>query len=134
MLKIRMKAGHGMGQGMSETIATHHGVVDRAILETLQDSFVTADLLRAIDAVDRSDDISEARRLRVRFQLLRLHGMAQLLVKGYAGAGIAAREPIWELAEEIAEDLAGGPADFSAEVALVERLAGLRPRDADDAR
>ncbi|MBP2232529.1 hypothetical protein J2847_005858 [Azospirillum agricola] len=79
--------------------------------------------------MDRSDDISEARRLRVRAQLLRLHAMAMAVVNGYGAGTVTPREPIWELAEEIAEDLDGGAADFSAEVALVERLAGLRPWD-----
>lgn len=115
----------------NETLQTRYGLVDRTTLERLRDRFVTADLLHAVDTVDASDDISETRRMRLRTQLLRLHGMAMALINGF-GAGVTPGEPIWELADEIAEDLEGGAADFSGIVTMLHQLTALEPHDADD--
>lgn len=113
-------------------VDTLYGPVDQAALERLQDSFVTADLLKAVDAVDASDDLSETRRMRARTLLLRLHGMAQALVNGYGGGMTPPSAPIWELAEDAADELRGAAADFTREAALLDRLAALCPRDVGD--
>jgi hypothetical protein len=113
-------------------IDTLYGPVDQAALKRLRGSFVTADLLKAVDSVDASDDLSEARRLRARALLLRLHGMAQALVNGYGGGMTPPDAPIWDLAEDAADELRGGAADFTREAALRHRLAALRPRDVGD--
>lgn len=113
----------------NETLQTRYGLVDRTTLERLRDHFVTADLLKAVDA---SDDLSETRRMRVRTLLLRLHGMAQAFVNSYGGGMTPPSAPIWDLAEDAADELRGGAADFMREAALLDRLAALRPRDVGD--
>jgi len=52
--------------------------------------------------------------------------MARHLIDGDAPA-LSAQEPIWQLAEEIADELDACAADSSHAAALVGRLARLRP-------
>jgi hypothetical protein len=100
-------------------VETAFGAVDAGVLKELKGAFPTSDLRRAADAI-------EARRLWLRDSLERLYGMARHLVDGEPPA-MAAEEPIWQLAEEIADELDACAADFSRTTALVGRLARLRP-------
>jgi hypothetical protein len=104
-----------------KTVATAYGTVDAAELRELPGRFATADLLKAAEAV-------EAQGLWLRDSLVRLHGMARHLVDG-APASLAAQEPVWQLAEEIADQLDASAAELVQTTRLVDRLARLRPRD-----
>lgn len=104
-----------------KTVETAYGTVDAAVLRTLRGSFPTADLLRAADTI-------EAQRLWLRSSLLRLHGMAHHLIDG-APQTVTAKEPIWQLAEEIADQLDAYTAELSDTSRLVDRLGRLRPPD-----
>jgi hypothetical protein len=57
---------------------------------------------------------------------------ADAVAKGRNHDHPAPGEPIWELADEIAEDLEGGAADFSGIVTMLHQLTALEPHDADD--
>jgi hypothetical protein len=102
-----------------KTIESAYGTVDAVVLRELQGRFPTADLLKAAEVV-------EAQRLWLRDSLVRLHGMARHLVDS-APATLAAQEPVWQLAEEIADQLDASAAAFADARRLVDRLARLRP-------
>ena len=78
-----------------DTTETAYGTVDAAALKELQGGFPTADLLQAAESI-------EARRVWLRDSLVRLHEMTRHLIDG-APATPAAQEPVWQLAEEIAD-------------------------------
>ena len=98
---------------------TTYGTVDAEALKELQGRFPTSDLLKAADSI-------EAQRLWLRDSLVRLHEMARHLIDG-APATLAAQEPVWQLAEEIADQLDACAAELADTTRLVERLARLRP-------
>ncbi len=104
-----------------ETVDTAYGTVDAAVLRNLKGSLPTSDLLKAADSI-------EARRLWLRSSLLRLHGMARHLIDG-APLTVTAVEPIWQLADEIADELDASTVDLSGVTKLVDRLGRLRPPD-----
>ena len=103
------------------TVETPYGTVDAAMLGTLRGSFPTPDLLKAADAI-------EAQRRWLRSSLLRLHGMVHHLLDG-APVTVRAKEPVWQLAEEIADQLDACAAELSGTSRLVDRLGRLRPPD-----
>jgi hypothetical protein len=103
------------------TLDTAYGTVEAAALRELQGRFSTADLLKAAESI-------EAQHLWLRDSLVRLHGMARHLIDG-APATLAAQEPVWQLAEEIADQLDASAAGLADAMSLVDRLARLRPPD-----
>jgi hypothetical protein len=109
------------GRDDLKTVETAYGTVDAAVLRELPGRFPTPDLLKAAEAI-------EAQRLWLRDSLMRLHGMARHLVDG-GPATPGAQEPIWQLAEEIADQLEACTAAFADTTRLVDRLARLRPPD-----
>jgi hypothetical protein len=110
----------------SNTAETAYGKVNAAVLSDLQGRFPTADLLKAAEAIG-------AEHLWLRDSLVRLHGMARHLVDG-APAAQGAQEPVWQLAEEIADQLDASLAQIAGTIRLVERLARLRPPDRERLR
>ncbi len=104
-----------------KTVETAYGAVDAVALRELQGRFPTPDLLKAAEAI-------EAQRLWLRDSLVRLHGMARHLVDS-APATLAAQEPVWQLAEEIADQLDVCAAELADTTRLVDPLARLRPPD-----
>ena len=103
-------------------VETEHGTIDADVLAELQQSFATSDLLAAIDAID----VSEGRQKWLHACLLRLHAMANHLING-ASQTVTGEEPIWQLAEEIADELDAYTANLSHITKLVDRLGQLRP-------
>jgi hypothetical protein len=114
--------------GAIKTVETAYGTVDAAVLAQLHQSFVPSDLLAAVDAIDARDDVSETRRMWLRSSLLRLYGMASHLIIG-APLTVSAKEPVWQLAEEIADELDASPGHLPEITELVDRLGRLRPPD-----
>jgi hypothetical protein len=104
------------------TIETNHGVVDATVLAELRQGFATSDLVAAIDALDAG----EARHKWLRACILRLHAMAAHLVNG-APQTVSGEEPIWQLAEEIGDELDAHAAALSRMTKLINRLGRLRP-------
>jgi hypothetical protein len=102
-----------------KTIETVYGTVDAVVLSEIRGRFPTSDLLKAAEAV-------EAQRLWLRDSLVRLHRMAHHLLDS-APATLTAQEPVWQLAEEIADQLDASAAAFGDARRLVDRLARLRP-------
>jgi hypothetical protein len=107
-----------------ETVETKHGTIDAGVLAELKQSFATSDLLTAIDAIDAS----EGRQKWLHACLLRLHAMANHLING-APQTVTGEEPIWQLAEEIGDELDAHTASLGHAARLVDRLGQLRPND-----
>ena len=104
------------------TIETDHGTLDADVLAELQRSFATSTLLTAIDTIN----VDDARHEWLRACLLRLHAMANHLIHG-APQTVTGEEPIWQLAEEIGDELDAYTANLSHIAKLVDRLGQLRP-------
>jgi hypothetical protein len=102
-------------------VETDYGSVDAAVLKKLKDGFLASDLMNAADRID-------AQRLWLRSSLLRLYGMAHHVIDG-APLTVTSKEPIWQLAEEIADQLDACIAVLSGTTRLVDRLGRLRPPD-----
>ena len=105
-------------------VETAHGSIDADVLAELRQGFATSELLAAVDAID----ISEGRRKWLRSSLLRLHAMASHLISG-APQTVTGAEPIWQLAEEIADELDANVANLSHITRLIDRLGRLRPNN-----
>lgn len=103
-------------------VETEHGALDADVLAELQQSFATADLLTAIDTID----VGAGRQKWLRACLLRLHAMANHLING-APQTVTGEEPIWQLAEEVGDELEAYTANLSHITKLVDRLGQLRP-------
>ncbi|HWL72631.1 MAG TPA: hypothetical protein VNQ74_02015 [Burkholderiaceae bacterium] len=103
-------------------IDTDHGALDADVLAALQRDFPTSDLLVAVEDLD----VSKGRQQWLRACLLRLHGMANHLIKG-APQTVAGEETIWQLAEEVGDELDAYTANLSHITKLVDRLGRLRP-------
>ncbi len=104
------------------TIDTNHGAVDAAVLAELRESFATSDLVAAVDALDAG----EARHRWLRACILRLHAMAAHLIND-APRTVTGEEPIWQLAEEIGDELDARATSLSRATELINRLGCLRP-------
>ena len=105
-------------------IETKHGTLDAYVLAELQQSFATSDLLTAIETIE----VAEGRQKWLRACLLRLHAMANHLIHG-APQTVIGEEPIWQLAEEIGDELDAYTANLSHITKLVDRLGQLRPNE-----
>jgi hypothetical protein len=103
-------------------VETDHGALDADVLAALQQDFATSDLLVAIDDLD----VGKGRQQWLRACLLRLHGMANHLING-APQTVAGEETIWQLAEEVGDELDAYAANLSHITKLVDRLGRLRP-------
>jgi hypothetical protein len=104
------------------TIQTEHGTVDAGVLAELRQSFATSDLIAAVDALDAG----EARQKWLRASISRLHAMASHLIND-APKTVTGQESIWQLAEEIGDELDAHAASLSRITKLIDRLGCLRP-------
>jgi len=109
------------------TIESRYGTIDAEVLAELRRSFATSDLIAAIGALDEN----ESRQQWLRRCLLRLHAMASHLINGTTPQTVTGSEPIWQLAEEIADELDTHIASLSHITKVVDRLGRLRPNDVD---
>lgn len=119
---IKGKRSHFMS--VTKIVETAYGTVDAHVLAELQGSFATSDLLVAVDTIQAR----EARQKWLRGCLLRLHAMASHLINGTPQT-VTGQEPIWQLAEEIGDELDAYTANLAHAAKLVDRLARLRPND-----
>ena len=103
-------------------VETAYGTIDADVLAELQQGFATSDLLAAVDTID----LSEGRRGWLRSSLIRLHAMASHLINGVPQT-VTGEEPIWQLAEEIADELDASTTRLSHITKIVDRLGRLRP-------
>jgi hypothetical protein len=98
-------------------VETDHGALDADVFAALHRDFNTSDLLVAVEDLD----VGKGRQL-----CLRLHGMANHLING-APQTVAGEETIWQLAEEVGDELDAYAANLSHITKLVDRLGRLRP-------
>jgi chromosome condensin MukBEF ATPase and DNA-binding subunit MukB len=116
------KENGGRPMNAKKIVETDHGAIDADVLAELQRSFATAELLMAIDRIDAN----EGRQKWLRTCLMRLHAMANHLIDG-APQTVTGQEAIWQLAEEIGDELDASTANLSHVLKLVDRLGQLRP-------
>jgi hypothetical protein len=83
-------------------------------MQKLKDGFLASGLLKAADGID-------AQRLWLRSSLLRLNAMAHHVIDG-GPVTVTLKEPIWQLAEEIAHQLDACVATHSKTSRLVDLL------------
>lgn len=110
-----------------ETVVSGYGTVDRVVLEDLRRAFDTARLLEAIDAA-AFGEAGQSGHPTLYASLHCLHAMAVHVIDG-APAAIVSEQAIWQLAEEILDDLEASRWHAADVVPLVEQLAALRPHD-----
>jgi hypothetical protein len=103
-------------------VETDHGALDADVLAALHRDFNTSDLLVAVEDLD----VGKGRQQWLRACLLRLHGMANHLING-APQTVTGEETIWQLAEEVGDELDACAANLSHITKLVDRLGRLRP-------
>lgn len=115
-----------MGKG--KNLKTEYGLVDRAKLEQLQQSY---DTNRLLDAVGLIDDIR--RRIcdpeGLRDELLELHRMAMAVVNENPTGLSATDEPIWSKATDLEFELSDYAAKLAEVAKLIEALSMLAPED-----
>lgn len=114
----------GRAMNASRTIESDHGAVDAIVLAELRGSFAPSDLVAAVDRLDAH----EGRQKWLRACLLRLHAMASHLINDTPQT-VAGQEPIWQLAEEIGDELDAFSTSLSHITKLLDQLGRLRPKD-----
>ena len=107
--------------------ATDYGTVDQQVLDQLRGTFDTSRLLTAIEVVDCCR-AGEAERATLHSSLRCLHDMASHLIDD-APVTIVSEQPIWQLAEEILDEIEESHIELSGIVRLVDQIAALRPPD-----
>jgi hypothetical protein len=89
---------------LRKTLKTRYGLVDAKSLTQLRQGFDTTHILRAVDALDQvRENLCETGQLRA--DLLHLHGMAHDLINDAGSPSSYPAIAIWELAEDVAEEL-----------------------------
>ncbi|RWA53097.1 transposase [Cupriavidus sp. UYMSc13B] len=109
-------------------IDTPYGKVDADALQTLQETFDTTTILRAVDQLD----VIRARCCEptgLRDDLLRLHGMAHTVINGAPLACSTTGLPLVEQAEAIVEELDDWIVLLKQAVQALRQLESLRPGD-----
>lgn len=104
------------------TVESDHGIVDADVLADLKLSSIPSELYAAIGMLDET----EGRQRWLHACLVRLHAMTKHLIDGTPKT-VTGSEPIWQLAEEIADELDAHTADLARISKIVDRLGRLRP-------
>lgn len=107
------------------TVLTAYGRLDRVALRRLQSTYDTSKLLRAVAQLD---GIVENARSQdgLREVLLRLHGMAHVVVNGAGLSGCVDEESLPELAFEATSEIRQTIATLQSWVKLIEPLETLQ--------
>ena len=111
----------------SRTTATNYGTVDQLVLDQLRRTFDTSRLLTAIEIVDTCR-ARDAERATLHSNLRCLHDMASHLIDDVPMA-VMSEQPVWQLAEEILDEIEESHIELSGIVRLVDQIAALRPPD-----
>jgi hypothetical protein len=89
---------------LRKTLKTRYGLVDAKNLRQLRQGFDTTQILQAVDGLDQvRQNLCETGQLRA--DLLHLHGMAHDLINDAGSPSSYPAIAIWELAEDVAEEL-----------------------------
>jgi len=107
-------------------VKTKYGEVDRQVLDTLQDRYDTTRLLRAIDELDAlvGDLKCEGG---LRDDLLRLHGMAHVVINGAMSGPRVGEDTLPELAWDVGMVIRESIETLQRWRKLVEPLEALQP-------
>jgi hypothetical protein len=112
-------------------VKTIGGVVNAKVLEELQDGFDTTQILDAVDTIDeiryRICDPEG-----VRDELLRLHGLAHALINGDYSNASEEDGPIWELADDLEDQISEWIDKLSSLAHLLDQLVLLMPEEDDE--
>lgn len=114
-----------------KNVKTIGGMVNAKVLEELQEDFDTTQIL---DAVDTIDEI----RYRIcdpegmRDDLLRLHGLAHALINGDHSNASEEDGPIWQLADELEEQISDWIDKLRNLTGMLDQLVSLMPDEGDE--
>lgn len=110
------------------TVVTAHGRLDLVALTRAQNSYDTAALLNVVDELDRI--VGRARGPDgLRDMLLRLHGMAHVVINGAGLSGSTSQESLPELAFDTTAEILQMISTLQGWVKLIEPLERLQPRN-----
>ena len=102
--------------------------------EALHENFDTAELLSAVDSVDALrgylNDREHFQPPEIRGELLKLHGLAMKVIGAGARGGA---EEMFDLAEDLEEQVAQMMEDMEQIADTLGKLTSLRPKSLDDA-
>ncbi len=108
------------------------GLVNSEVLEDLQQSFNTMEILDAVDLIDEiRASICEPEEMR--FDLLRLHGQSHALINGdYTNASGKEGYAIWELADELESEIGEWANNLRKISEMLDKLVMLAPEEEYD--
>lgn len=108
------------------------GLVNTEVLEELQQSFDTMEILDAVDLIDKIR-ASICNPEDMRFDLLRLHGQAHALINGdYSNSSGKEGYAIWELADELEIEISEWAEKLRKVSILLDKLVMLAPEEEYD--
>ena len=111
---------------MRKTLKTRYGLVDAKSLTQLREGFDTTRILQAVEALDQvRENLCETDQLRT--DLLHLHGMAHDLINDAGSPSSYPAIAIWDLAENVAEELEEFATALREGAKAVVRLTQLAP-------
>ena len=109
---------------MDDVIQTPYGEVCVKVLEELQTSFDTRQLLMAVDDLDR---FCAQWKKELRVDLLRLHAMAHTLINQAPLTSVPDEESIGETAFSIAEEFRDWQQSIQSAILQLNQIADLAP-------
>ncbi|MBL8450186.1 MAG: hypothetical protein JNM32_09695 [Dechloromonas sp.] len=105
---------------------TPYGDVDARQLEALRGTYDTSGLLGLVEKLDRLRPLFAAEG-GLRDELLRLHAMAHAVINGASLTVAPDSTDIWEVAQDLIEELHGVVSTIEAAVETLQPLADLAP-------
>jgi hypothetical protein len=111
---------------LRKTLKTRYGLVDAKSLTQLREGFDTTRILQAVEALDQvRENLCETGQLRT--DLLHLHGMAHDLINDAGSPSSYPAIAIWDLAENVEEELEEFATALREGAKAVVRLTQLAP-------
>ncbi|HTF63806.1 MAG TPA: hypothetical protein VK638_14035 [Edaphobacter sp.] len=109
---------------MDDLVQTPYGYVRIRTLQTLQSTFDTTELLKAVDDLDRF--YAQWKR-ELRDDVLRVHAMAHSVINDAPLSCAPGEEGLGEIAASVADELQECRNTFTSVVSLLKQLATLKP-------
>jgi hypothetical protein len=109
---------------MDDLVQTPYGHIRIRTLQTLQSTFDTTELLKAVDCLDRF--YAQWKR-ELRDDVLRVHAMAHSVINDAPLNCVPGEEGLGELAASVADELQECCSAFTLVVSLLKQLATLNP-------
>lgn len=111
-----------------DTIDTAYGLLDKAALRELENSYDTRALMSAVEQLDRLLGAARGQD-GLRDMLLQLHSMAHTVINGAGLSGNAAGQSLTELAFDATSEIQDWIVTLQRWAQQIEPLQGLQPRN-----